>query len=143
MDIHQSGFNGLDGFTRDGCNFWIGGSLFNLAKLFYVSHAIHANDILINFFAAAPARCGGTFCRRRGACAVTDFADALHGTSACNAALHGCLKGVGLARQCHPFSCSTSSSFCCVPARRRGFSSDSSRLSSAFHCRSFSSRRLK
>ena len=28
---------------------------FNLAKFFYVSHAIHANDILINFFAAAPA----------------------------------------------------------------------------------------
>ena len=40
-------------------------------------------------------RHGGAFCRRSGACAVTDFADALHGTSACNAALHGCLKGVG------------------------------------------------
>ena len=87
--------------------------------------------------------CGGASYRRLGACAVTDFADALHGTSARNAALHGYLKGVGLARQCLPFSCSMPSSFCCVPARRRGFSSASSRLSSASHCRSFSSRRLK
>ena len=88
-------------------------------------------------------RYGGAFCRRLGAYAVTDFADALHGTSACNAALHGYLKGVGLACQCLPFSCSMPSGFCCVPARRRGFSSASSRLSSASHCRSFSSRRLK
>ena len=39
--------------------------------------------------------CGGASYRRLGACAVTDFADALHGTSACNAALHGCLKEAG------------------------------------------------
>ena len=99
----------------------------------------HSNKLLCG----SACRHGGASCRRLGACAVTDFADALRGTSACNAALHGCLKGVGLARQCHPFSCSMPSSFCCVPARRRGFSSASSRLSSASHCRSFSSRRLK
>ena len=99
----------------------------------------HSNKLLCG----GACRHGGASYRRLGACAVTDFADALHGTSARNAALHGCLKGVGLARQCLPFSCSMPSSFCCVPARRRGFSSASSRLSSASHCRSFSSRRLK
>ena len=79
--------------------------LFSISRSFvYVCHAIHANGILINFFAAAPARHNGASYRRLGACAVTDFVDALHGTSACNAALHGCLKGVGLARQCLPFS---------------------------------------
>ena len=51
----------------------------------------HSNKLLCG----SACRHGGAFCRRLGACAVTDFADALHGTSAGNAALHGCLKKVG------------------------------------------------
>ena len=58
----------------------------------------HSNKLLCG----GACRHGGASYRRLGACAVTDFADALHGTSARNAALHGCLKGVGLARQCLP-----------------------------------------
>ena len=61
MDIHQLGLDGLDGLARDGSYFWIVGSPFNLAKFFYVSHAIHANGILINLFAAAPAGMAARF----------------------------------------------------------------------------------
>ena len=69
---------------------------FMVCRVRRILHRIYSNKLLCG----SACRCGGAFCRRLGACAVTDFVDALHGTSACNAALHGCLKGVGLARQC-------------------------------------------